>query len=170
MKQRLGIAGALLTDRDLLVLDEPTNGLDPQGTREVRNLVRSLADEGTTVFVSSHLLAEIEQICTHAAIMRTGRLVAQGSLDELRSASGPRISVTTPDRASAAEVLTRSGLMPETGGDGVEAALTEGAPPVEDLAASLVGAGVRLRGLAVRSSSLEERFVELTGEGFDVEQ
>ena len=170
MKQRLGIAGALLTDRDLLVLDEPTNGLDPQGTREVRNLVRSLADEGTTVFVSSHLLAEIEQICTHAAIMRTGRLVAQGSLDELRSASGPRLAVTTPDRAAAAEVLTRFGLAPETGGDGVEAALTAGAPAVEDLAAGLVGAGVRLRGFAVRSSSLEERFVELTGEGFDVEQ
>ena len=170
MKQRLGIAGALLTDRDLLVLDEPTNGLDPQGTREVRNLVRSLADEGTTVFVSSHLLAEIEQICTHAAIMRTGRLVAQGSLDELRSASGPRLAVTTPDRAAAADVLTRFGLAPETGGDGVEAALTAGAPAVEDLAAGLVGAGVRLRGFAVRSSSLEERFVELTGEGFDVEQ
>jgi len=102
--------------------------------------------------------------------MRTGRLVAQGSLDELRSASGPRLAVTTPDRAAAAEVLTRFGLAPETGGDGVEAALTAGAPAVEDLAAGLVGAGVRLRGFAVRSSSLEERFVELTGEGFDVEQ
>ena len=68
------------------MLDEPTNGLDPQGTREVRNLVRSLADDGTTVFVSSHLLAEIEQICTHAAIMSAGRLVAQGPLDELRQA------------------------------------------------------------------------------------
>ncbi len=170
MKQRLGIAGALLTDRDLLVLDEPTNGLDPQGTREVRNLVRSLAGEGTTVFVSSHLLAEIEQICSHAAIMRAGRLVAQGSLDELRSASEPRVSVATPDHAVAAEVLSRFGLAPERDSDGVEAALGDGSPPAEDLAAALVGAGVRLRGFAVRASSLEERFVELTGEGFDVEQ
>jgi ABC-type multidrug transport system ATPase subunit len=77
MKQRLGIANALLAPRDLIVLDEPTNGLDPQGTREVRSLIRSLADEGTTIFVSSHLLAEIEQMCTHAAVMRAGRLVAQ---------------------------------------------------------------------------------------------
>ncbi|SEA78218.1 ABC transporter ATP-binding protein [Leifsonia sp. 21MFCrub1.1] len=170
MKQRLGIAGALLTDRDLLVLDEPTNGLDPQGTREVRALVRSLADEGTTVFVSSHLLAEIEQVCTHAAIMRTGRLVAQGSLDELRSASGPRVAIETPDTALASGVLARFGLEPVATGDGVEASLGAPAPAAEDLSAALVGDGVRLRGFAVRSSSLEERFVELTGEGFDVEQ
>lgn len=170
MKQRLGIAGALLTDRDLLVLDEPTNGLDPQGTREVRALVRSLADEGTTVFVSSHLLAEIEQVCTHAAIMRTGRLVAQGSLDELRSASGPRVAVETPDAAQAVGVLSRLGLDPVVTGNGVEASLGDAAPAAEELSAALVGHGVRLRGFAVRSSSLEERFVELTGEGFDVEQ
>lgn len=173
MKQRLGIAGALLTERDLLVLDEPTNGLDPQGTREVRTLVRSLADEGTTVFVSSHLLAEIEQVCTHAAIMRAGQLVAQGSLDELRSASGPRLTVTTPDPGRARSVLAGLGLVPEAAADSadtVEAALADDPRPPEDFAAALVGGGVRLRGFAVRSSSLEERFVELTGEGFDVEQ
>src|SRR5262249_28272171 len=170
MRQRLGIAGALLTERDLLVLDEPTNGLDPQGTREVRNLVRSLADEGTTVFVSSHLLAEIEQICTHAAIMRTGRLVAQGSLDDLRSVSGPRVVVTTPDPAAAAGVLAGLGLAPQTQDDLVEAPLSVSAPLAEQIATALVTGGVRLRGFAVRSSSLEERFVELTGEGFDVEQ
>ncbi|MFP3465472.1 ATP-binding cassette domain-containing protein [Leifsonia sp. SIMBA_070] len=170
MKQRLGIAGALLTDRDLLVLDEPTNGLDPQGTREVRSLVRSLADEGTTVFVSSHLLAEIEQVCTHAAIMRAGRLVAQGSIDELRRGSGPVVAVETPDAPLAVAVLGRLGVDAITTASGVEAALPESAPPAEVLAAALVGDGVRLRGFAVRSSSLEERFVELTGEGFDVEQ
>ncbi|MGO4300330.1 ABC transporter ATP-binding protein [Leifsonia sp. RAF41] len=170
MKQRLGIAGALLTDRDLLVLDEPTNGLDPQGTREVRTLVRSLADEGTTVFVSSHLLAEIEQVCTHAAIMRTGRLVAQGSLDELRRGSGPRVVVETPDAPLAMSVLARFGLHAEAAPSGVEASLSDSAPAAEQLAAALVGDGVRLRGFAVRASSLEERFVELTGEGFDVEQ
>ena len=97
MKQRLGIANALLAPRELLVLDEPTNGLDPQGTREVRSLVRSLAADGATVFVSSHLLAEVEQICTHAAIMSAGRLVAQGTLAELRGAGQARIRVLTPD-------------------------------------------------------------------------
>ncbi len=171
MKQRLGIAGALLTDRELLVLDEPTNGLDPQGTREVRSLVRSLAGEGATVFVSSHLLAEIEQICTHAAIMRTGRLVAQGSLAELQAASEARIHVRTPDTALAEEVLRAAGLQAERSGpDEVSAPAGNPAPQPEALVVSLVDRGVRVRGFAVQSSSLEERFVELTGEGFDVEQ
>jgi ABC-2 type transport system ATP-binding protein len=84
MKQRLGIAAALLKPRELLVLDEPTNGLDPQGTREVRHLVRDLSQDGMTVFVSSHLLAEVEQVCTHVGIMSRGQLVLQGTLDELR--------------------------------------------------------------------------------------
>jgi ABC-2 type transport system ATP-binding protein len=170
MKQRLGIAGALLTDRDLLVLDEPTNGLDPQGTREVRSLVRSLADEGRTVFVSSHLLAEIEQVCTHAAIMRTGRLVAQGSLDELRRGSGPRVAVETPDANLALTVLGRFGLDAVATGSGVEAALGEAPPPPEELSAPHVREGVRQRGFAGRASSHEDRFVEHTREGFDVEQ
>ncbi len=93
MRQRLAIAGALLTPKDLLVLDEPTNGLDPQGTREVRQLVGSLAQDGTTVLVSSHLLAEVEQMCTHLGVMHVGRLVAQGASADLtvrRSHRGDR--------------------------------------------------------------------------------
>ena len=104
MKQRLGIATAL-SPRELLVLDEPTNGLDPQGTREVRSLVRSLAADGATVFVSSHLLAEVEQICTHAAVMSAGRLVAQGTLPELRDGGKARIRLVTPDAGLAEGVL-----------------------------------------------------------------
>ena len=88
MRQRLGLAGALLRPRELFVLDEPTNGLDPQGTREVRTLVREVAAEGATVFVSSHLLSEIEQMCTHVGVMSHGRLVFQGSLDDLGSRVG----------------------------------------------------------------------------------
>src|SRR3954451_2189968 len=110
MKQRLGIAAALLRHRDLLILDEPTNGLDPQGTREVRTLIREIAADGTTVFVSSHLLAEIEQVCTHVAVMRAGRLVAQGSLDDVRAGTGVRIRVDTPDTGTARGVLTGLGL------------------------------------------------------------
>ncbi len=170
MKQRLGIAAALLQPRDLLVLDEPTNGLDPQGTREVRSLVRSLAADGTTVFVSSHLLAEVQQICTHAGVMSVGRLVAQGTLAELRSAGRPRIVVRTPDVDAARAVLARFGLgqVPGDPGDDVTAEVLDGAVPPESVVAALVAAGVRVRGFEVQESSLEDRFVALTGEGFDV--
>ncbi|HEY1156821.1 MAG TPA: ATP-binding cassette domain-containing protein [Arthrobacter sp.] len=183
MKQRLGIAIALLSPRDLLVLDEPTNGLDPQGTREVRNLVRSLAHEGTTIFVSSHLLAEVDQMCTHAAVMSAGRLVAQGPLAELRQAGSTRLRLVTPDGGTAREVLARLGLAPDPGkaeprahadGETLVAVLQTGAqqPAVlpEDVVAHLVQAGVRVRGFAVERESLEDRFVALTGEGFDVAQ
>ncbi|MDQ1289868.1 MAG: type transport system ATP-binding protein [Actinomycetota bacterium] len=170
MKQRLGIAAALLTPRDLMVLDEPTNGLDPQGTREVRHLVSSLADDGTTVFVSSHLLAEIEQICTHIGVMRAGRLVAQGPLDEIAAAGGRRLHVVTPDPLQAVKVLDELGL-PDAAADGdnvkVTAPATD-APRPEDVVAALVGAGVRVRGFTVGGDSLEDRFVALTGEGFEV--
>lgn len=170
MKQRLGIAGALLTPRELLVLDEPTNGLDPQGTREVRTLIRSLADDGTTIFVSSHLLAEIEQVCSHVAVMSSGRLVAQGRLDELRAEGTHRVRLETPDPGAARQVLTRLGLEPDaTDGAVVTAVVPEGSA-AEDLVVALVAAGVRVRGFAVTGMSLEERFVALTGEGFDVAQ
>src|SRR5690625_2014300 len=110
MKQRLGIAGALLMPRDLLVLDEPTNGLDPQGTREVRNLIRSLAGEGATVVLASHLLSEIEQLCTHVGVMHRGRMVAQGSLGDLRDLGRSRLLVLTPDGQMARTELVRFGL------------------------------------------------------------
>jgi len=167
MKQRLGLAGALLRERELLVLDEPSNGLDPQGTREVRSLVRRLADEGATVFVSSHLLSEVEQLCSHVAVMRAGRLVASGSLDELRATGGREVVVRTPDARAAASVLTGLGLEPSVVADVVTAALDEPAAP-EAIVAALVRADVRVRGFDVTSPSLEERFVALTGEGFDV--
>ena len=168
MKQRLGLANALLTPRDLLVLDEPTNGLDPQGTREVRTLIRSLADDGATVFVSSHLLAEIEQVCTHIGVMSAGRLVAQGSLDELRAQGTARVTVHTPDRERARGVLASLGLAPDhSADDTVAAELAPGMLP-ETVTEALVLAGVRVRGLGVAGASLEDRFVALTGEGFDV--
>jgi ABC-2 type transport system ATP-binding protein len=171
MKQRLGIANALLTPRQLLVLDEPTNGLDPQGTREVRSLIRSLAAEGTTVFVSSHLLAEIEQVCTDAAVMSVGRLVAQGTIAELRGVGGARVRLESPDRDLATAVLSRFGmLVTEPGADSAEllAAFGEHEPDPDDVVAALVGARVRVRSFTVDRPSLEQRFVDLTGEGFDV--
>ena len=173
MKQRLGLANALLMPRDLLVLDEPTNGLDPQGTREVRALIRSFSADGTTVFVSSHLLAEVEQLCTHVGVMSGGRLVAQGTLDEFRRAgSRARILVRTPDAESARTVLADLGAGSETRDaasdlDVVTGTLPDGVAP-ETLVAALVRAGVRVRGFELVGESLEQRFVELTGEGFDV--
>ena len=172
MKQRLGIANALLTPRDLLMLDEPTNGLDPQGTREVRALVGSLAAEGTTVFVSSHLLAEIEQMCTHAAVMSAGRLVAQGTLDELRDVGAPSIRLVTPDAAEAASMLGSLGLQATTtaheSGLAVLVAALERGTDADDVLPALVRAGIRVRGFSIDEPSLEDRFVALTGEGFDV--
>jgi ABC-2 type transport system ATP-binding protein len=193
MKQRLGIANALLTPRELLILDEPSNGLDPQGTREVRNLIRSLAADGTTVFVSSHLLAEVEQLCSHVAVMSAGRLVAQGTLDDLRAQGATRVEVITPDPQLARDVLSRLALdaplaaadaaalsaadpssahQASTGATDSAALVTAfaGSAPVvaEEVAKALVDAGVRLRGFAVVGATLEERFVDLTGEGFDV--
>ncbi|MCU1470392.1 MAG: multidrug transporter ATP-binding protein [Glaciihabitans sp.] len=176
MKQRLGIANALLTPRELLVLDEPTNGLDPQGTREVRSLVRELAAEGTTVFVSSHLLAEIEQICTHAAIMSAGALVAQGTLDELRGSGRGAVILKTPDAALADSVLSRLGLTVQSTpvASGAMAELTAdligATTEASDIVAALVEAGVRVNGFTVEQTSLEDRFVDLTGAGFNVEQ
>ncbi len=167
MKQRLGLAAALLAPRRLLVLDEPTNGLDPQGTREVRTLVRGLAAEGMTVLLSSHLLAEVEQVCTHAAVMSAGRLVVQGALSEIRAAAGARLEVLTPDPDLAAEVLRRAGLEPSDAGEGRLRTALDGRDPAE-LAAALVHAGVRLRGLTAVGGTLEDVFVALTGEGFEV--
>ncbi|MFM9449690.1 ABC transporter ATP-binding protein [Streptomyces europaeiscabiei] len=186
MKQRLGLASALLQPRRLLVLDEPTNGLDPQGMREIRSLVRELASDGTTVFLSSHLLDEIEQVCTHAAVMAHGRLLIQGPVAELAAGARGRLVVTTPDTADAARVLKEQGVgdVVVTQGDGAAGAGVGGVgagvggrvtaePPAPDrdlaeLNAALVTAGVRVRGFVLERASLEDAFVALTGEGFDV--
>ncbi|MFM9582758.1 ABC transporter ATP-binding protein [Streptomyces caniscabiei] len=175
MKQRLGLAAALLQPRRLLVLDEPTNGLDPQGMREIRTLVRELASDGTTVFLSSHLLDEIEQVCTHAAVMARGRLVTQGPVAELAAGARGRLVVTTPDTADAVRVLKEQGIsdviVDEDGDEDGARVTAEPPPPDRDLAelnTALVTAGVRVRGFALERASLEDAFVALTGEGFDV--
>ncbi|MEO7235175.1 MAG: ABC transporter ATP-binding protein [Lapillicoccus sp.] len=170
MRQRLAIAAALLAPRELLVLDEPTNGLDPQGTREVRHLVESLAHGGATVLVSSHLLSEVEQICTHLGVMSEGRLVAQGTTQELRGGGVSTVRVETAQPAQAATVLARVGLVDVvTGPDTVRATPgPSGSLDPEAVVAALVNAGVGVRGFAVTTPSLEDLFVHLTGEGFDV--
>ncbi|WP_086802542.1 ABC transporter ATP-binding protein [Streptomyces caniscabiei] len=171
MKQRLGLAAALLQPRRLLVLDEPTNGLDPQGMREIRTLVRELASDGTTVFLSSHLLDEIEQVCTHAAVMARGRLLTQGPVAELAAGARGRLAVTTPDTADAVRVLKEQGISDVIVDEDGARVTAEPPPPDRDLAelnTALVTAGVRVRGFALERASLEDAFVALTGEGFDV--
>jgi ABC-2 type transport system ATP-binding protein len=169
MRQRLGLASALLRPRDLLVLDEPTNGLDPQGTREVRTLVRELASDGATVFVSSHLLSEVEQVCTHVGVMSRGRLVSQGTLDALRSVAATRVRVVTPDPVRAAEVLRGLGLA-DVAALGDHCTATLGSAASERVTEALVHGGVGVRELVVERPDLEDVFVSLTGEGFDVDQ
>jgi ABC-2 type transport system ATP-binding protein len=166
MKQRLGIATSLLRQRELVILDEPTNGLDPQGTREVRGLIREIAADGTTVFVSSHLLAEVEQVCTHVGVMRTGKLVYQGPLADLRGQA--RLLVRTPKPDQAAAVLRELGLAGVTQADQEVRADLGGMLP-EEICERLVRAGVPVAGLETPRRSLEDEFVHLTGEGFDVD-
>jgi ABC-2 type transport system ATP-binding protein len=169
MKQRLGLASALLQPRRLLVLDEPTNGLDPHGMREIRALVRELASDGTTVFLSSHLLDEIEQVCTHVAVMARGRLITQGPVAELAAGARGRLVVTTPDAADAARVLKEQGVGDvAVDGDRVTAEPPPADRDLAELNAALVTAGVRVRGFGLERASLEDAFVALTGEGFDV--
>ena len=169
MRQRLGLAAALLRPRDLLVLDEPTNGLDPQGTREVRALIRELAAEGATVFLSSHLLSEVEQVCSHVGVMSRGRLVTQGTLNDLRGAAATRVRVVTGQPEEARAVLTGLGLdVVVLASDHVSATL--GDLESERVTSALVLAGVGVRELVVERPDLEDVFVSLTGEGFDVDQ
>jgi ABC-2 type transport system ATP-binding protein len=168
MKQRLGIANALLQPRDLLVLDEPTNGLDPQGTREVRNLIRSLALEGITIFISSHLLVEIEQMCTHLAVMSQGKIVAQGSVEELSASQTLQLKLVTADTDCALQGLESVGIKAVVDGETLSAMVPAGQIEPELIVQVLVELGVRVKAFELAAPTLEDRFVLLTGEGFDV--
>ncbi|HYI58326.1 MAG TPA: ATP-binding cassette domain-containing protein [Microlunatus sp.] len=173
MRQRLAIASALLVPRDLLVLDEPTNGLDPQGTREVRHLVSDLAADGTTVLVSSHLLSEVEQMCSHVGVMYEGRLVAQQPLADLQAGTGATIRLrTTPDGAEAGRTAFASlGLTEPTSaqtGDGATVTAGLGATDLARVVPALVAVDVPVLGFEVVTPSLEDAFVALTGEGFEI--
>jgi ABC-2 type transport system ATP-binding protein len=167
MRQRLGLALALMRPRQLLVLDEPTNGMDPQGTREIRHLTKELAAEGATVFLSSHLLSEVEQVCSHVAVMSLGKLLAQGPIAELEAAGSTKLKIETDDAALAAEVLERVGVAELSVEGTVVLGLLNGHLP-EDCCRELVLAGVGVRSMMSIRPTLEDTFVALTGEGFDV--
>ena len=151
MRQRLGIAGALMRTPRLLILDEPTNGLDPQGIHEIRDLLVELNRAGTTVLVSSHLLAEVEQLCTRIGVLDRGRLVLQDELAVIEAPTG-RVEVRTDDVPRALEVLGRR--VESRDGDRLLVDVPRG--EAADLNAELVAAGVPVRGLAVHRRKLEE--------------
>jgi ABC-2 type transport system ATP-binding protein len=159
MRQRLSVAAALLGEPELLVLDEPANGLDPEGIRWLRNFLRSFADGGGTVFVSSHVLAEVSQLADEVVIIHRGKLVAHQPVVELIAQAAGATRVRSPRAAALLERLRAAGIEAEADGE----RLAVHAPPerVGDLAAE---AGIPLHELVADTGSLEEAFLELTAE------
>jgi len=160
MKQRLGLASALLLPRRLVVLDEPTNGLDPAGTREVRAVIADLHAAGTTVLVSSHLLAEVEATCTHVAVLHQGSVVAQGELAELLEAGDTGLLVSTPDGTVAVDALRDNRIPAREAPGGVRVDLAATTAP--DVVATLVRAGVAVHEVRRQRTGLEDLFARLT--------
>jgi ABC-2 type transport system ATP-binding protein len=161
MKQRLGLAAALVKDPDVLILDEPANGLDPSGIKEVRDLVRRLGEEGRTVFVSSHLLGEVQQMCDRVAILARGRLVTTGTVDEvLARGHRARLIVRIDDRAGASAALRSAGFEVGTDGDALE--VTADAADGARVNRVLTDAGLYLSELRPAEVDLETVFLELT--------
>jgi len=163
MKQRLGVAAALIKEPELLILDEPTNGLDPQGVVEMRTLIRRLGSGSRTVLLSSHLLSEVEQICDRVGIIRRGQLVAEGTVHELRGTSVLLIRATPADAARRSlERILGAGAVTTVDG---QFRLAIDPQRAGDINTALVQAGVRVTELRAGERTLEEVFLTLTGEG-----
>ncbi|MEO6827068.1 MAG: ABC transporter ATP-binding protein [Microbacteriaceae bacterium] len=161
MRQRLGLAFALLGDPGVLVLDEPINGLDPEGIKWIRTFLREMADEGRTVLVSSHLLSEVQQSVDEVVIIAKGALVHRGSLSSLDTSTTVRVVIDSPDRASLAAALTAAGLQFDELRGGL---LVSDAEPAE-LGHLAFTAGVELSALHRKRSGIEDSFLSLVGEG-----
>ena len=160
MRQRLGLAAALIRRPRLLVLDEPGNGLDPRGIRDLRELLTGLNEAGVTVFLSSHLLAEVEQLCTRVGVLNDGRLVLQDDLTVLRAPTG-RIVLDTPDADQVAVLL--DGQVEQRDGQRLLVRYED----VAALNARLVGAGLRVSSIGPQQRTLEEIVLSVTGTGSD---
>nr|WP_273377635.1 ABC transporter ATP-binding protein [Actinopolymorpha pittospori] len=163
MRQRLGIAASLLRDPKLLVLDEPTNGLDPAGVRDIRALIKNLTDSGRTVLLSSHNMTEVEQLCGEVTVMRAGRIVFHGTMDEMRAqAPAPSYLLHTSDNDQAvALAASRPQVLVDRGPD--RALLVHARPADMDAYAIALGkSDIAIRGYAVRQTSLENLFFQLT--------
>lgn len=159
MKQRLAIAATLLKDPQLLILDEPTNGLDPAGIREIREMIRGLGEQGVTVLLSSHILAEVQQVCTSATIIGNGRLLASGRVEDLVSGSDA-YRVEVPEAAPALAALADAGLKASVDGTG----LLVGTDRPAEVTRALAAADIWLTGLTPVRRDLESVFLELTAD------
>jgi ABC-2 type transport system ATP-binding protein len=167
MRQRLGVASCLLGDPELMILDEPMNGLDPAGMHEMRTMIASLVDEGRTVVLSSHLLDEVERTCDAVAIVDRGRVIRQGPIDELIRGAGTRaVQVDCADPAGAARLIDEAGIAAGTSltDAGLTVTLPAGASReiVADINRRLVGAGISVYGLQETRASLEDWFLSVT--------
>jgi ABC-2 type transport system ATP-binding protein len=166
MRQRLGVASCLLGDPELLILDEPMNGLDPAGMHEMRAMIISLVDEGRTVVLSSHLLDEVERTCDAVAIVDRGRVIRQGPIDELTRGAGVVVQVDCADPAGAARLIDEAGIAAGTSltDAGLTVTLPAGASReiVADINRRLVGAGISVYGLQEIRTSLEDWFLSVT--------
>jgi ABC-2 type transport system ATP-binding protein len=160
MRQRLGLAAALLGDPEVLVLDEPANGLDPQGIRWLRGFLRSLADEGRTILISSHVLAEVAQTVDDVVIIHRGKLIRQAAMTDVEAMAAGATRVRTPEADRLAALLIREDMDVRAAGDGRLAV----AGPVERVGEIAAANGVVLHELTVERATLEEVFLELTGE------
>ena len=164
MKQRLGLAYALLGDPEVLFLDEPTNGMDPAGMAEVRDLIRSLGTGGRTVLLSSHLLHEVEQVCDSVAILSKGRLIAQGKVADLvHSQAGDRVRLRTTDNAKAVEVLSALDWVVDVTVDGESIVVTAPSDRSTDVSVALGRSEVYVTEMAADEMSLEQYFLDVTG-------
>jgi ABC-2 type transport system ATP-binding protein len=167
MRQRLGVARSLLADPELLILDEPTNGLDPAGIHEFRAMIRGFVAEGRTVLLSSHLLDEVEKICDAVAIVDQGRIVMQGSIAELAAGGEKTILIATNDEEQAIAILAehRAVASAAVAPEGIHVRLridVEAEPAADDISRRLVLAGLAIRRFEPARASLEQRFLEIT--------
>ena len=165
MRQRLGVAAALLGDPPILILDEPTIGLDPEGIQWMRETLRGFAAEGRTVFMSSHLMSELEGTADHLIVIGKGRLLADVSVGDLiATVSGDRVEITTPDTTTAMTVLANAGATVIS--NGRDRIAVDGMPAAR-VAELLVSQSVRLEGLASSRATLEEAYFQLTREAVE---
>ena len=162
MRQRLGVAAALLRDPRLLLLDEPATGLDPAGMRDMRALVARLSLSGTTVLLSSHLLTEVEELCNRVAIVRTGLVVFEGALDDLKRTAGGGWRLRTTDDARAVGILRGQRGIDGVREDPLELRFEATEEAAAELSVALVEGGVAIRALAPHSATLEDLFFRLT--------
>jgi ABC-2 type transport system ATP-binding protein len=162
MKQRLGIAGALLRDPQLLLLDEPTTGLDPAGMRDMRHLIQRLAAEDITVLLSSHQMAEVEELCDRVAIVGSGRVLYEGALDELIASTAGRYELRTTDDAVAGQVAAGRPGIAGVARTASGLSFTAGEPAAAELSLALAEAGVAITALVPRAATLEELFLRMT--------